>query len=549
VYNKDEQQGITWEKFASVKEIRNDITEIGTLRMGFDDELYNFKFEDITFKVLNDTGLWDEILSQETVAEIRIVYSSFSESNKCREYRGEFYGIIDKTSITHSNDVDPADAMWGKYREYDFTALNYLCGLREVSILELREALKNKVINSDFSFLPNIKHGLVSNIDFIRVDDVIKTAIELIYTGDIEVSVKSEIEFSSRFNAEAADAEFMGTWYLDTSKPNNKSITMIFKRYPSTGPTCNDTFWDGDGFDNNEENKTKFTFFNYENSLVLLKDLMLYFGLVWYIRYELNLQELWKFKVYFNLCPRDQNKLPKNLNSEIYDGIDGGSEKQKSGVTVSVLDSVEVANSNINIKMRRGTTNGSETTNKRELTPSPKADNVKLSTSIMSFYVSKDDNADTQKNILGQSLYGFLYDQNKELFFTIPSAGISLKNPGMLPLNRYSVTYPSGKQENYPLGNREGIIFGGDTRPIGSTRSIFHTDPLIYRSYFGEMIANYYAGQYGIYSSIKSVLKFTIDTLDVQPLDVISIAGKKYIVMQVEKDFIDGNSKLELKEY
>jgi len=43
-------------------------------------------------------------------------------------------------------------------------------------------------------------------------------------------------------------------------------------------------------------------------------------------------------------------------------------------------------------------------------------------------------------------------------------------------------------------------------------------------------------------------LNFTADTIDINPLDKIMFNEKQYIVMQAEKDLLEGSSKLELRE-
>jgi len=138
-----EAKNISWDDFTNLSQatiIENDLVEIGTLKQSFDEDEFKFKFDNINFKVLNDSGDWDWMLSQSTTTEVRIVYLKQINS-EAYNFKGMFYGIIDKSTISHSNDVGPDDLNWGRYREYEFTAIDFLSCLKEIPISDLRDLI------------------------------------------------------------------------------------------------------------------------------------------------------------------------------------------------------------------------------------------------------------------------------------------------------------------------------------------------------------------------------------------------------------------------
>ena len=577
VHSKDDET--TWEKIDEneIKEIENDILELGTLRMGFDENKFNFMFEDISFKVLNDSKIWDEILDPDVVSEIRILYThpkktNYNEPPEYEKAEGLFYGIIDKTNISFSDEVGPVDDMWERYREYEFTALNYMSGLKEVPILDLRTALNGNAKFVESSLMWDCYHGPKLIIDpatrgltnrymrfkFIDVATIIQTMIKLIYTGDINITVTSDIKFEADHREKQAGKD-IGPWYLDTTKKPlfDNNIFILFERVDSGGRrTSHDTFWDGDGFDNKEELKTNYSFFHYENCLALLKNLLLSFGLVWRIKYTPDEQAIWKFKIDFNLISRFAGTLKNALTDDMHNNFEGTIEEESDGVVVTVLNYGNVTNSKkIIVTWRR--TGGQGIV----LEPLPQTDKmINLQTSFTSheYELGKENVWD----YFGQYLYGMRKHT--------PHPSDTLQLPFVheyfpVPLDSYIIDYPivntlytantTKKRETYPIERYmrgiENSRYG--YRAIGTTRGETSTEEIsqlpVHKLYFGEMLANYYAGQFGIYSSVKRTFKFTVDSLDIEPLDIIPINDKNYIVMRVEKDFIDGSSKLTLKEY
>jgi hypothetical protein len=119
----------------------------------------------------------------------------------------------------------------------------------------------------------------------------------------------------------------------------------------------------------------------------------------------------------------------------------------------------------------------------------------------------------------------------------------------MAALDKYVVTYDFDKIEEYPRERHIEVYerLKDDTK---DNTEDFTDNNEFNRQYFAEMVANYYAGQYGIYSQMsKNILNFKVDITDIEPLDKMAIRGKTYIVMQTEKDFLQGTTKIELRGY
>lgn len=575
IYVHSKEDTTPWEDINTTTTIENDVIEIGTLTMGFDSEKYEFTHDDMTFKVVNDSGIWDEILHPDTVSEVRILYVQ-SEETKYNEaprykHKGVFYGTIDKKSISFFDDVGPVDDMWEYYREYEFTVLNYMSGLKEKSIENLRKKLREEATFFESYFMldglygpqplqfdPHFYNDPLRNtmrFKFIDVATVIKGIIKLIYGENINISITSDIEFHATYDTAKAGA-YPGPWYLDTTKPYTKNIFMLFERIYPGGATSHDTFWDGDGFDNEEVLKTNYSFFHHENCLYLLKDLLLSFGLVWRTKYTPNESDIWKFKIDFNFISRWMGTILKDLTDDMHNDFEGMVEEKESGVVVSVMDYGEVTNS-ISIK--------NEGNSKIDVRPAPKTEKmIQLSTPFISHHFELGHTVGYAWKHYGRHLYGIEETKNK-----YPESETSIFRSEFfpVPLDKYKVDYPeiiktvaiqprSRGIEDYPIRRyQQGKDNGGYSyRSTGSTRGVYmspedESRQSVYKLYFAEMVANYYAGQFGVYSSIKKTMNFTIDSLDIEPLDIIPISGKSYLVTQVEKDFLNGSSKLEVKEY
>ena len=116
------------------------------------------------------------------------------------------------------------------------------------------------------------------------------------------------------------------------------------------------------------------------------------------------------------------------------------------------------------------------------------------------------------------------YDYTRQCLF-------GYRNGKIYPLDKFVVDYGNSTFETYQ------VSVSGDQNDQKHKRV------------FAKMLANYFGGMYGMFSVPRETLSFTVDTLDVKPLDRIPLAGKEYTVIQVEKNFIEGTSQIELRNY
>jgi hypothetical protein len=500
---EDDPKPKSWDDFYQVTEmLENTITDLGTFKQSFDEEEFQFKFDNITLKVLNDNREWDWILSQDTTTEMRVVYYKHTSMTKYN-LKGIFYGIVDKSTVSHTNDVGPDDANWKHYREYEFTAIDFLSILREISISELRNSIQEAdfwtdgyaVVDREEVINPREDdNGRVPQMSFsayITVANLFKSIFNLVFSLTT-VNIKSDFSFS-----------FTGQnniWYLDNiTKNKNQNICIrAFSLFISDWNREGDIYYTGSFFDDNE-NIPLHSFFKYENCLTLLKDLLINFGLVWNYTIKVNQIETWQFNFTFNLMSRTHGNLI-NLNDDILTDIQGNTNKPTiNGVAVEVANHGTTTNY-INANLRQATgMRGYATYNDKM---------KKLFTPFISFAKG------------GSASQCFYVCSN---IYALPSLQL---------INNYTITYLQGS-EAYPAG-----------RPTADTEADIH------KQYFGEAIANYYAGKYGIYTkSFINNLSFSVDSLEVNLLDRLTIDNKTYTVTQVEKDFLEGTTKIEVVEY
>ena len=543
---------VNWENFNSVNRVKNDIVEIGTLRMGFDEDNYNFAFEDISFKVVNDSGIWEDILSQETVSEIRILRAfpkPTTDDNEPTLYEKSeclFYGIIDKNNITYTINVDHKDNAWIEYREYEFTAYNYLRGLKEVPIMDLRQKLDREIAANRYKAIegnnklhvpyfenvfifPQPKDTSPNFVTFwyIPVVNILKALVEILYKKDIDVTIKSDIRFYIRNNLTNENA----CWYLNNNADEAASVDnvlMLFK-YSPVNKTREETvfygFWDDD-----KKKQPAYSFFKFENCFALLEDLLLNFGLVWRVNYEANEQAMWKWDIKFSFTSRFFGNDRNDLIDKIHDDIKGEIQEPSPGVKVTITNSGDITNF-MWIEQNRYSSSGEPPVMALERAPATnKMKNI--TTNFISFQLTPNNKYDAPGYPGGYAVYEPVF----QYLFGYMNDNV------VAPIDSYVVFRDGKSVATFPMhGERNSVMTNGKLTENSKEE--------IHKKYFGQMLANYYEGPYGIFSNIKSYLSFTVDTIDVQPLDKVSIANKNYVIMQVEKDFLSGSSKLDLKEY
>jgi hypothetical protein len=263
---------------------------------------------------------------------------------------------------------------------------------------------------------------------------------------------------------------------------------------------------------------------------------------VWHVDYKiLNSTDIYKWDINFELVSRFNGNDRGTLYDKIHKDIEGTIvARQYDGAIVNVSGYGDVSNYKFPEPTNYIESPITRQWNRYE-TPTDKMKN--LTTSFLSWIndINKGGHYLNTDLKVQQCLFG--YDNS---------------NDRLVPINRYrthfgsdgSITEEYPKYYILPYMNKESDYNTnyGSMDSINS-KQLFANHPF-YRQFFAEMVANYYAGEHGIYTKfIKNSLSLTIDLIDIEPLDVITIDTKKYIVLRAEKDFVDGSSKLELKEY
>ena len=563
-----------WDPRINVYEIENDIVEIGTLRMGFDEEEYSFAFEDITFKVQNDTGVWGDkidpvtgwggILDPDMVSEIRIIHTHITKDENGElhysEPKGVFYGVIDK-NISHTDSVGFDDENYSKYREYEFTALNYFSNLKEHSIKELKE--KIKAVGSDYQrvwtsgrdwfgtgqpaewgWTDDIVQGFrktIQNIDstratvhYIKVVKLFENIFRLIFPNLNSFVIKSDTRFK---NTGYSSKE----WFLDSNIDDN-DICIYFYTHTRVTATLGTKIFEKDIYtksffdDDYTKTKTAYSFFKHENCLSLLKELLIDFGLVWRAKYEIiDEVRLYRWNINFELLTRFEGE-PKNIdNDEVHNDIEGNMQAKKfNDVQVSITGYEDVTNYKVPPEPdNTGLNPVANLWNKYALQTSKIK---KITTPFISWIHNMKSLLEPHATLrIQQCLFGYWQEETK-----------------MIPINQYIACYGTNEkvEEVYPNPNYFIAPVPNEDKVDIESFVNLSVDHNYYRQFFAEMVANYYAGQYGIYTNFaRKTLSFTIDGIDVEPLDTTIIQGKQYIITEVEKNFMEGTSKLTLKEY
>jgi len=571
VHDKGINDDSGWSPHTNLYEIENDIVELGELRMGFDEEEYAFALEDITFKVQNDSGVWDEILHPDMVTSVRIIHTHIIKlqngSVEYHEPRPIFYGIIDKSNIPHRGNVGFHDVHYGKYREYEFTALNYFSSLKEVSIKELREAIKNDgydysrivrinenlpvpsgvlVAADERGWTRDIVDGYNSNnmqgfpsagyvrydVRYITLIRVFRNIFNLIFPDSDSLVIKSDTEFKN--------AAINDVWKLDSNTTDSNvciyfGINVLIRPQPSGSITYDDIY--RSSFFDDDTSRSPWSFFKHENCLSLLKELLINFGLVWRADYEIldTVAHLYRWHINFELLTRfEGNNVNDFSNDDVHNDIEGATQSKKfDGAQINV-------------------------TNYGDVTDTIEEDRSPLPSAII--YATPTDK--TKK--LSTPFASWEHDKTKTLYtphntMTIQQSLFGYANDRMIPINRYTTHFgfDGSITETYPkyypppptrLSMGEEVPAERDWDNMLQLHA--RDGDNAYKQFFGQMVINYYAGKYGIYTNfIRNSLRFTVDRIDIEPLDTITINEEQYIVMQVEKDFLKGISKLTLKEY
>jgi len=578
VHKKGEKDEIIpkWEDINSTTKINNDITEIGTLCTGFDEDEYEFKSEDITFKVYDESGIYErEILNPELVSEIRILHAqpiktAWNEPIEYQEAKPLFYGIIDKGSIHFSDEVKYKDGNYTKNREYEFTCLNYFTQLKEYSIEELREAIqadipldyvrnkldKNIVLSDEHGWtdwiIDNItnKKNIVTKADvyFITIERLFKNIFFLIFPDMDSFAVKSDIDFWY-YNTKNWDVPDYfpqvpqdKLWRLDSSKDKDDNVCIYFYidlwvYHTDHKKTVKHDVYTYSLFDR-DTSRSPWSFYKHQNILSLLNELLINFGLVWRASYEiLDSKDIYKWNINFELVTRFNGIDRGTLYDDIHKDIEGTIvAKQFDGAVVSVSGYGDVSN----YKYPEPTTKIESPVAilwNKYVTPSDKMKN--LTTSFLSWigHINKGGYYHHDALKIQQCLFGYSNDR-------------------LVPINRYRTHFGSNGNiiEEYPKYYKQPYMnqesdYDDDNMDAINSIELF-ADHNYYRQFFAEMVANYYAGEHGIYTKfVRNSMSLKIDLIDVDPLDVITLDAKKYIVLRTEKYFVDGSSKLELKEY
>ena len=536
VYDKDELETAeqnqtelpTWENINDAIEIENDILELGILRMGFDEEPYEFNLEDITIKVVNDTYIWDTILSRDTLTEIRIVVAqprdeAYNTAYIYENMKGLFYGVIDKDSITFDDNQNDRSL-----RKYEFTALNYLSILKEVSISDLRNALENDTPDfltrdevlvgiDEWERLPEDQDtGRIPQLTYacyFTIVNIFRHIFKLIFPLQ-SIEIKSDTYFTLRDDTAG--------WYLNSiEKSTQENICILaYKKLFADWNQLGEYQYGGTFFDDTEGKIPEYSFFQYENCASLLKELLISFGLLWYANYSvLSNIRLWKFQIDFTLTTRFLGKLV-DLNANIHNDVKGIVKIQESNGVIIDVPRFGSTTNYVNANIRPSSSHGvnDETRRRGYAVPNDKMKNL-----ITPFVSFQGPNAGSE-----QCIYG-------------------VKNNTMRATDKYVVQY-GNKTETYPnrrwRSSEEDDKLGHPNEYYGKSDKAYH------KLFFAEMVANYYAGQYGIYKNLSfDTLNFTVDTLDINPLDKLYFNDKLYIIMRTEKDILKGSSKIEIREY
>jgi len=285
-----------------------------------------------------------------------------------------------------------------------------------------------------------------------------------------------------------------------------------------------------------DEIRTKYSFFKYENCASLFKDMLINFGLVWRTNYTIpDKTKPWAFKIDFELRSRFTGET-KELTHEIFNDMEGEILEQDKGVVVDVTNYGSATNAN-------GLADDLNDNSVNEKT-------IRLSTPFASYQAEwKSANF---WDVIKQCFVGRI-ERPLEYFKTESAAVVA-------PINSFQVLRNVNGYNKYLMDIRYGNVIDLNSTFAPPLYVTLNTNKVngtpyvnlsIHKRLFGKFIANYYCSlaECGIYTGVQQTLKFSINTIDIEPLDVIPIRNKKYIVMQVEKDFINSSSKLVLKEY
>ena len=537
--NETESSFLDWNSADNHKEISNDILEMDSLRQDFDLKEFEFTFDDIGFKVFNGSGVWDYILSQDTVTEIRITLADpFLNTNNEIDYKytGLFYGVVDKKNVSFESVVNFNDEYFGRYGVYSFNAYSFIKYLKEVPIMKLRDRLS-------FDFIENSKGTLFTNWQAALATASVPTQPGTTHTAYFKTYVSiakiflnifkvilptSDFNFKIHSNTDFTTRDNLKNWQLDydseTEIDKEKNICIRFTNQEAVSKGAPHTVYldyKNTLFDDDTTN-TAYSFFKHENCLSLLKELLINFGLVWRTNFDI-LDNTYKYRINVILSMRfdgdikndilsmvDDKGLIKEQYSEIYKGIERSVKiKEHEGCSCTVVN-------------YESTTNYTHTINEPLDIETQLKDYAvytekfkQLVTPFVSYEKSQTD------DILYQCIFGV--HENK-----------------LIPTDTYIVHYgdiANNLKEVYPRSRLKLPMLNIVGAPW-------------YRGFFGEMVCNYYFGKYGIYTQmLKHVYEFEVDNINAELLDKIEINGGTYIIMSVEKDFIKMSSKIKCFEY
>jgi len=493
----DLSEPVDW-SLTNVTEINNDITELSPLRESFDEEKNSITFQDIQIKVLNDTGIWDTILDLSKNTEVRIIYEKpiYQQSS---QYTPLFWGKVDKNTISYNDDVGVNDSNYKKYREYDFTVIEYTKTLQDVSIQRLRDTLESlgyEYFSNKFYFgsseIPIFKveglHATIVTYYYITVKRLLQTIIKLIYSSNTVIDIKSNIEFYERYSG--------NKWYLDTDKINDENILIIFKRQiQGWAIDYRETFFDDKDFTDN------FSFYKYNNCLELFKELITNFNLTWKVYYTCTAPNIHQFSTNFKFMTRTNGSLNNNIIPNIMKGLSGKiTTNEGNGCIVSVLNYGDVTNNKLIVDIFNSTSYIAE---------APQTDKmIKYNTPFTSFCPKNNQTT---------------YDALKQCF-------LGYNNGKLYPINKFVVKYSDTVSETYEV-------------------DVQNSELPMYRRVFGKAIANYYGGVYGIYNTKSDIIECELDLLEVNIFDYCQIDSKNYYVFSTEKDLVNGITKINLRSY
>jgi|GEM_PF-2836998 len=488
---------VDWDN-GTVTQIGNDILELSPIRESFDEEKNQISFQDVNFRVLNDSEVWDTILNFNKNTEVRIVYQKIYSRTE-EEFIPVFWGVVDKKTIIHKDDVGFDDIYWGKYREYEFTAIEYTKTLQNISIATLRDALNSlgtQYFSNTFYIgndaIPILKKegNTIKRVTFnyITVKRLLTTIVRLIYPSNTTINIISNIEFYER-NANKK-------WYLDTSKTDDENICIIFQRTIEGWATdYRETFFDDKDFSNN------FSFYRYNNCLELFKELITNFNLTWKVYFTCDNTYVYKFNTNFKFINRLVGTENTNIISNTLKGITGKLlVNEGEGCLVTVTNYGDVTNNKLFVDIFNS---------QSYLAEAPATDKmIKYNTNFISYCFHPNH---------------LPYDDLRQCFF-------GYDNGKIYPINKFVVYYSDTVSETYEV-------------------DVNNSELPRYRRMFGKAIANYYGGIYGIYMIRHDIIDCEVDTLDVDIFDYCIIDGKKYVVFATEKDLIGGTTKINIRNY